>query len=176
MNLHPQSGWPQVAPPEGGSSGRQFWIPACAGMTKLESRAVVPAKAGTQVLQSCSSIRSHYSPRIGRTYPGPPPEVEGLMTTKVSVFRPLYNNSQVLFSYGLPGRFTNRPEALCRCAKVPFLSYRGSRPAHFKELRTGDARPLRLTARDCGGQCLPPRCSPRFRSGPSGPPFRNSMK
>jgi len=38
---------------------------------------------------------------------------------------------------------------------VPFLSYRGSRPAHFKELRTGDARPLRLTARDSAGTASP---------------------
>jgi len=26
---------------------------------------------------------------------------------------------------------------------MPFLSYRGSRPGHFKELRTGDAPPFR---------------------------------
>ena len=35
-----------------------------------------------------------------------------------------------------------------------FFRSKGSRPAHFKELWTGDARPLRLTARDLAG--LPP--------------------
>jgi hypothetical protein len=36
-----------------------------------------------------------------------------------------------------------------------FFRSKGSRPAHFKELRTGDARPLRLTARDSAGTASP---------------------
>ena len=49
----------------------------------------------------------------------------------------------------------NGTEAPCIWTMVPFLSYRGSRPAHFKELRTGDARPLRLTACDSAGTASP---------------------
>ena len=36
-----------------------------------------------------------------------------------------------------------------------FFRSKGFRPAHFKELRTGDARPLRLTARDSAGTASP---------------------
>src|SRR5512136_2064049 len=36
-----------------------------------------------------------------------------------------------------------------------FFRSKVSRPAHFKELRTGDARPLRLTARDSAGTAFP---------------------
>jgi len=36
-----------------------------------------------------------------------------------------------------------------------FLRSKGSRPAHFKELRTGDARPLRLSAREPAGTASP---------------------
>jgi len=35
--------------------------------------------------------------------------------------------------------------------EAAFSSNRGSRPADFKELRTGDARPLRLAAREPAG-------------------------
>jgi len=50
-----------------------------------------------------------------------------------------------------------------------FFRSKGSRPAHFKELRTGDARAASPCGSRIGGHCLPPRCSPRLRSGPSGP-------
>ena len=43
-----------------------------------------------------------------------------------------------------------------------FLLFQGSRPAHFKVLRTGDASPL--------------HCSPLLRSGARGSPIRNTMK
>jgi hypothetical protein len=36
-----------------------------------------------------------------------------------------------------------------------FFRSKVSRPAHFMELRTGDARPLRLTARDSAGTASP---------------------
>jgi hypothetical protein len=49
-----------------------------------------------------------------------------------------------------------------KIAMTSFLRFQGSRPGHFKELRTGEASPL--------------RCSPRIRSGPGGPPFRNSTE
>jgi hypothetical protein len=49
-----------------------------------------------------------------------------------------------------------------------FPRFRVSRPGHFKELRTGEAR-LRRTS-------LPPPYSPRLRSGLGGPPLRNSLK
>jgi hypothetical protein len=50
-----------------------------------------------------------------------------------------------------------------KMAMTSFLRFQGSRPGHFKELRTGEASPLR---------CSP---SPSGRE-PGGPPFRNSTE
>jgi len=53
---------------------------------------------------------------------------------------------------------------------MPILSFRGSRPGHFKELRTGDAPPY-------GRDKPPPSAVLRsFGAEPGGPPFRNTMK
>ena len=62
----------------------------------------------------------------------------------------------------------NIHELFSQRIRLPFLTFQGSRPGHFKKLRTGDAR-LRRTS-------LPPPCSPRLRSEPGGPPFRNVLE
>jgi len=51
-----------------------------------------------------------------------------------------------------------------------FFRSKGSRPAHFKELRTGDARPLRLTARESAGT-PPPSLFPSRSLGAIGSPI-----
>jgi hypothetical protein len=59
---------------------------------------------------------------------------------------------------------------------MPFRAFGVSRPGHFKQLRTGDARPLRLSARD-GGQASPLPVPRSQVSGAMGsPPFRNFLK
>jgi hypothetical protein len=65
--LHPQSGWPQAAPSKGALDCK-----ACENFSNTSSPSPSPSHQGR-------------GKRVGRTYAGPPPEVEGLVTTKEAV-------------------------------------------------------------------------------------------
>ena len=74
---------------------------------KTAARETCPARRGgawngrkdVAPVPSPAMITSFFSPRIGRTYPGPPPEVVGLVKTKYLLQDIFFNSFFRIFSY-----------------------------------------------------------------------------